>query len=194
MNHITHHYHPCSVCSMGELDYVFVGLADGMLAIYDTQQIIKVGYTHHDDVINGNIFRVTGLSWGKSIGHRWIPRINASDTELFSLICVWINGWVNNGEAGDLRRHRAHYDVTAMLLHAKAVTENRELSWCLLCRHWRHHKVVTTIFSSATSEDIIGIMKTIGTQCLQSMSYWIAAYGVFVVLFMISFSVDSLFD
>ena len=23
--------------------------------------------------------------------------------------CAWINGWVNNGEAGDLRRHRAHY-------------------------------------------------------------------------------------
>ena len=22
-----------------------------------------------------------------------------------------INGWVNNGDAGDLRRHRAHYDV-----------------------------------------------------------------------------------
>ena len=28
---------------------------------------------------------------------------------LFSLICAWINTWVNNGEAGDLRRHRAHY-------------------------------------------------------------------------------------
>ena len=27
---------------------------------------------------------------------------------------AWINGWVNNGEAGDLRRHRTHYDVTAM--------------------------------------------------------------------------------
>ena len=25
-----------------------------------------------------------------------------------------MNGWVNNGEAGDLRRHRAHYDVTVM--------------------------------------------------------------------------------
>ena len=25
-----------------------------------------------------------------------------------------INGWVNNGEAGDLRRHHAHYDVTVM--------------------------------------------------------------------------------
>ena len=27
------------------------------------------------------------------------------------LIWAWINGRVNNGEAGDLRRHRAHYDV-----------------------------------------------------------------------------------
>ena len=33
---------------------------------------------------------------------------------MFSLICVWINGWVNNGEAGDLRRYRTHYDVTVM--------------------------------------------------------------------------------
>ena len=29
-------------------------------------------------------------------------------------ICAWINGWVNNREAGDLRRHRAHYDVNVM--------------------------------------------------------------------------------
>ena len=33
---------------------------------------------------------------------------------MFSLICVWINGWVNNREAGDLRCHRAHYDVIVM--------------------------------------------------------------------------------
>ena len=33
---------------------------------------------------------------------------------VFSLICVWINDWVNNGEAGDLRRCRAHYDVIVM--------------------------------------------------------------------------------
>ena len=33
---------------------------------------------------------------------------------MFSLICTWINGWVNNREAGDLRRHRAHYDVIVM--------------------------------------------------------------------------------
>ena len=33
---------------------------------------------------------------------------------MFSLICAWINGWVNNRESGDLRRHRANYDVTAI--------------------------------------------------------------------------------
>ena len=33
---------------------------------------------------------------------------------MFSLICVWINGWENNREAGDLRRYRAHYDVIVM--------------------------------------------------------------------------------
>ena len=32
----------------------------------------------------------------------------------FSLICAWTNGWVNNRHAGDLRRHRANYDVTVM--------------------------------------------------------------------------------
>ena len=28
----------------------------------------------------------------------------------------WINGWVNNREAGDLRRHRAHYGVIVMMV------------------------------------------------------------------------------
>ena len=34
---------------------------------------------------------------------------------MFYLICVWINGWVYNRKAGDLRRYRSHYDVTVML-------------------------------------------------------------------------------
>ena len=33
-----------------------------------------------------------------------------------SLICAPINGWVNNREAGDLKRHHAHYDVILMIL------------------------------------------------------------------------------
>ena len=30
------------------------------------------------------------------------------------LSCTWKNGWVNNRDAGDLRRHCAHYEVTLM--------------------------------------------------------------------------------
>ena len=62
---------------------------------------------------NGNIFRVTGHMCREFTGHRWIPRTKASDAELWCfLICAWINGSVNNREAGDLRRHRAHCNVT----------------------------------------------------------------------------------
>ena len=33
---------------------------------------------------------------------------------MFSLICAWINDWVNNQGAGDLRLHQTYYDVTVM--------------------------------------------------------------------------------
>ena len=33
---------------------------------------------------------------------------------MFSLICAWINAWVNNHEASDAKRYRAHYDVIVM--------------------------------------------------------------------------------
>ena len=35
---------------------------------------------------------------------------------MFSLICARINGWVNNGEAGDLRRHTTHCDVIVIVV------------------------------------------------------------------------------
>ena len=62
----------------------------------------------------GNISSVTGPLWGGSTGHRWIPLTKANDAELFSLICGWTNGWAKNRDAGALRRHRTHYDVTVM--------------------------------------------------------------------------------
>ena len=40
---------------------------------------------------------------------------------VFSLICVWINRWVNNHEAGDLRRRRAHYDVIVMISYISTI-------------------------------------------------------------------------
>ena len=36
---------------------------------------------------------------------------------MFSLICPWISGWVNNREVGDLRRRRAHYDANVLDRH-----------------------------------------------------------------------------
>ena len=62
---------------------------------------------------NGNIFRVTGHLRGEFTGEFPSQRPVTRRFE-FSLICVWINGWVNNHEAGDLRRYRGHYDVIVM--------------------------------------------------------------------------------
>ena len=38
---------------------------------------------------------------------------------MLSLICACIKGCVNNSEAGDLRRHRAHYDVSVVMCKPK---------------------------------------------------------------------------
>ena len=43
---------------------------------------------------------------------------------MFSLTCAWTKGWVNNRDAGDLRRHRTQYDVTAMSSIAKMTANN----------------------------------------------------------------------
>ena len=53
---------------------------------------------------------------------------------MFSLICAWMNGWVNNREAGDLRRHHTHYDVTVMGHHCFRyrgiwINNNLSLTW-----------------------------------------------------------------
>ena len=56
---------------------------------------------------NGSIFRVTGPVNSPHKG-QWRGAL------MFSLICVWINGWVNKREAGDLKRYRGHYDVMVM--------------------------------------------------------------------------------
>ena len=70
----------------------------------------------HDDVIKWNYFP---RYWPFVRGIHRSPANSPNKGQwrgalMFSLICAWINGWVNNRDAGDLRRHRAHYDVTAM--------------------------------------------------------------------------------
>ena len=69
---------------------------------------------------NQNIFRVTGPLCGEFTGPRWTTRTKASDAELWYFLWTapWIYGWVNNREVGDLRRHRAQYDVIVMAVPA----------------------------------------------------------------------------
>ena len=75
----------------------------------------------HDDVIKWEHFRVTGHLYGEFTGHRDVI-MGAMASQITSLATVystvyyhvWINGWLNSREAGDLRRHRTHYDVTVI--------------------------------------------------------------------------------
>ena len=65
---------------------------------------------------NGTIFRVTGPLYGEFTGPgEFQAQRPVKRSLMFSLICAWINNWVNNREAGDLRRHRGHYYVNVML-------------------------------------------------------------------------------
>ena len=66
---------------------------------------------------NGNIIRVTGPLCVEFFGDRWIHLTKANDAEFWCVffICAWTNGWVNNRDIDDLRRYRAHYDVTVIL-------------------------------------------------------------------------------
>ena len=55
---------------------------------------------------------------------------------MFSLISAWINGWVNNREAGDLRRHCAHYDVSVMwsLIWLSRFVNGHSVCWTMVSR------------------------------------------------------------
>ena len=89
-------------------------------------------YTHKHTYIymmtssNGSIFRVTGHLCWEFIGPRHKGQWRGA--LMFSLICFWINGWINNREAGDLRRYRAHYDVTVMIFILPNSTQDQELT------------------------------------------------------------------
>ena len=80
---------------------------------------LEFKYLHSDWIMmtssNGNIVRYWPFVRGI---HRWPVNSPHKDqwreALMFSLICVWTNGWANKQDAGDLRRHRAHHDVTAM--------------------------------------------------------------------------------
>ena len=94
---------------------------------------------------------------------------------MFSLICTWVNSWINNREAVDLRCHHTNYDVTAMkktllkvfssaecqpfcasfkaTISSSAFDKMDSIMWILLT-HWGRDKMATIFqrtFSNAFS-------------------------------------------
>ena len=75
---------------------------------------VATRWLRHDDVIKGNIFRVTGHLCGEFIGPRWIPRTKAIDAELDILFDLRLNkrlskqswGWWFETPSRPLWRHR----------------------------------------------------------------------------------------
>ena len=114
----------------------------------------KVIVLSHDDVIKSKHFP---RNWPFVRGIHRSPVNSPHKGQkrgalMFSLIRTWLRGWVNNGDAGDLRRHRVHYDVTVMyVLRAldkfivrqsctpvqHPITDNWiSLSLCIKIYHW----------------------------------------------------------
>ena len=78
---------------------------------------------------------------------------------MFSLICVWIDSWINNRKAVDLIRYRAHYDVILMTapIHSSASPYWNPIHGIRLafglhsCQHNLHSLLNTKSLSTGTS-------------------------------------------
>ena len=63
---------------------------------------------------NGNPFTDKAAIWWKCVTGGFPHKGQWRGALKFSLIRAWISDWANNRDEGNLRRHRAHYDVTIM--------------------------------------------------------------------------------
>ena len=105
-------------CTQLKIDVCFLcGIATVIIILTEIwSTIIIVEPRHHMMTSsNGNIFRVTGHLCGEFTGPRWVPAqkpVTRSFDVFFDLRPNKRLG--KNGEAGDLRRHRGHYDVIVM--------------------------------------------------------------------------------
>ena len=91
--------------------------------------ILKIWFTLHDDVIKWRYFL---RYWPFVRGIRRSPVNSMHKGQwrgalMLSLISAWMNGWVNNREAGDLGCNRTHYDVIAMLNFSSLYDNKNEI-------------------------------------------------------------------
>ena len=101
----------------------------------------------HDDIIKWKYF----LHYWPFVGGIHRAPVNSPHKGqwrralMFPLICAWINGWINNGEAGDLICHHVHYDITVMgvrIMHQQP--RNAQFAdFITSVEPWWHHQIET---------------------------------------------------
>ena len=67
---------------------------------------------------------------------------------IFTLVCAGIIGWVNNREAGDLRRYRTHNDVIVMTVSDIAPRYLRVERWQLLILIYTRKRVLNHYYQT----------------------------------------------
>ena len=92
----------------------------------------------HDDVINWKHFpRYWPFVWGIHCSPANSPhKGQCCGALMFSMTCAWTISWSNNGDAGDLRRHHAHYNVILMPYHCPFVRRTSGQPGLDECLHW----------------------------------------------------------
>ena len=108
---------------------------------------------------------------------------------MFSLIWAWINDWVNNCEAGDLRCHHGHYDVIVMwtkylwqTFHGSLMRERHQMSIISSNRDLLSFFVITQLYavywrSVQVTLDQAGKLKNFGTR-----RNWVVSYIAYATL------------
>ena len=115
------------------------GLSDRETALVTSSSIPKPGWKQkqHDDVIKWKHFprywpfvrRIHWQSVDSPHKGQWRGDL------MFSFICTRTNSWANNRDTSDLRRHRAHYDVTVM-----------KQKHCWLIKFWLNSSLISSKF------------------------------------------------
>ena len=136
-------------------------------------------FRNHDDVIKWKHFRrywpfVRGIHRSPVNSP---PKGQWRGVMMFSLICALINGWMNNREAGDLRRHCAHYDATVLVGNVTLVAtilvscheiKSLHLNWRSGTR--RFHLRVPDVQMSCIPLTWIRVNTLLHKQCLNNIS------------------------
>ena len=95
---------------------------------------------------------------------------------MFTLIYAWINDWVNNREAGDLRRQHGHYDVIVMFMLYPRI--RKYIS-----------KVQTDLFSfSSTALWLWKILSSLFLgRHVTEVAFWCAIHQLHIYIYLIEF-------